>query len=288
MVASTSSLTRLVREAMPYGFSRFLSQVYSRVDVVFLGFLIGMAAAGVYNVAYRVVFLLTFIPQFAAVALFPRASRLYYTNSRKELEALYHKSLNLSILIGLPVASGVWLIAPDLIKLIFGATFAESASVLRLLAGLLFLTFLSRIMGVFLMSCDRQVERTKSQWTVAWVNVLGNLLLIPVLGIKGAAVVTLISETLLVILFAVRLRPVLGWPSISSRLVIGGVGVASFCLPFTLFPSLPLGVVIPSSVLLYSVTLALFKEIRKNELRTLLSILKGEQGREVPIDQEVP
>lgn len=283
LVASTSSLTCLVREASPYALSLFLFQVYSRVDVLFLGFFIGMAAAGVYNVAYRVVFLLTFIPQFAAVAVFPLASRLY-TKSREELEALYHKSLNLSILIGLPVASGVWLIAPDLIKLIFGATFVESASVLRILAGLLFLTFLSRIMGVFLMSCDRQVKRTRSQWTAVWVNVLGNMLLIPIFGIKGAAVATLFSETLLVILFAVRLRPVIGWPSISSRLVIGGVGVASFCIPFTIFPSLPLGVVIPASVLLYSVTLALFKDIRKNELRTLLGVLKGEPGREGSID----
>jgi O-antigen/teichoic acid export membrane protein len=287
LVASTSSLTRLVREAMPYAFSLFLFMAYSRVDVVFLGFLIGMAAAGVYNVAYRVVFFLTFIPQFAAVALFPLASRLY-TKSREELEALYLKSLNLTILIGLPVASGVWLIAPDLIELIFGPTFAESASVLRILVGFLFLTFLSRIMSVFLMSCDRQVEMTREQLKAALVNVLGNMLLIPVLGVAGAAVATLISETLMVILFAVRVRPVLGWPNISSRLVIGGVGVASFCLPFTLLPSLPLGVVIPASVLLYLVTLALFREIRKNELRTLLSILKGELGREVPIDQEVP
>ena len=273
LVLSISSLTRTASDAIPYALSRLSLQLYSRVDVVFLGFILGVAAAGVYNVAFRVVFMLMSIPQLVSFALLPQVSRLY-ESSPSEHKALYHKSVNLGVLFGLPVAAGVWLVAPDFVDLVFGRDFQESATVLRILAGVLFLTFLSRTMGVFLVSCDRQVERAKSLWAVAFVGLLGNAVLIPFFGIKGAAVATLISEVLLVFLYAVRLSEVLGWPKIDSRLVISGVGVASFGVPFLLLPSLSLGVVIPVSALLYSVTLVLFKETRRNEVRMLAGLLK--------------
>lgn len=274
----SSSLRHVMREATPYALSLFLFQIYSRVDVVLLGFLLGAAAAGIYNVAYRVVFLLLFIPQFAAMAIFPMASRLYL-DSMKDFKSLYLKSLNLIILIGVPGASGLFLIAPDLINLIFGKSFSESATVLRILCGLLFLACLNRIMGVFMMSCDRQVERTRCYWKAACVNVLANLFLIPIFGFKGAAVAALISEALLLILFAIQLRPVLGLPRIGSRLLISAVGTASFCFTFSYFPSDSLMVVILLSILLYLGTLVFFKDIRRNEIRMVLSLLKLDPKR---------
>jgi O-antigen/teichoic acid export membrane protein len=266
-------LTQTVRRALPYGLSSLSSWLYMRADVVLLGLLLGTIAVGVYNVAYRIVFLLMFVAQFASVSLFPLASTLY-KNSAKDLEVLYHKSLNLIILIVFPVVGGLWLVAPDLIRLLFGEEFAESALILRILAGVLFLNFLSRTLGVFLMSCDHEVTRAKIQWTTACVNVSGNLILIPAYGIEGAAVATLISETLLVTLFALQLKGILGWPRIGFRLVIGGMGTASFCLAFTLFPSFSLAVVIPTSLFLYAATLVLFKETRANEVCMFVGMLK--------------
>lgn len=273
LTASWSSLTQVVRDARPYALSLFLLHLNTRVDVVLLGFFLGAVAAGVYNVAYRIIFLLAFVPQYAANAVFPQASRLYVEN-RQEFDALYHRYLGLVILIGLPVGAGVWLTAPDVIRIIFGESFAESATVLRILAGVLFLTFVARILGVFLMSSNRQEERMKSLWPVALINVVGNLVLIPAFGVKGAAVAALASEAVLVVLFAVRLRKVLGWPRISSRLAISGVGVTSFFVLFTFLPPLSLFLVIPASALLYSATLVLFKETRTNEVRTLISLVK--------------
>lgn len=277
LVASWSALAPTLYEAIPYALSSFLFRLSGRVEVLLLGFLFGAASAGVYNVAYRMVFFLMILSSWAGIALFPLASRLYM-NSRDEFEALYHQALNLSILIGLPAAAGVSLIAPNLIGLIFGETFAESSSVLRLLAGLLFLELLKTILATFLISCDRQVDMTRSQWMAAGANVVVNIILISLFGIKGAAVATLMSETFLIILFMVRLRMVLGWPRVGSRLAISGVATASFCLPFTFFPSLSPGVVIPPSILIYSGILVLFKEIRRNEVRTLVSLLKEDSG----------
>jgi len=281
-------LTRTLRAAIPYALFIFLRQLSTRADIVFLGFFLGATAAGTYNAAYRLVFLLMFLSYFAGLTLLPVASKLY-VNSRKELQALYHKSLNLMILIALPTASGLCLVAPDLINLIFGKAFAESALVLRYLAWLVLLAFVKSIMGIFLTSCDQQVERTRGQWTAAWVNVLGNVVLIPIIGIKGAAIATLISETILVVFFAVRIKTVLGfgWPRIGSKLAMSGIATMSFCLPFAIFSSLSLGIVIPVSILLYLVALVLFREIRRNEIRMLISLLQRESVNPASTDQKV-
>jgi uncharacterized membrane protein len=90
----------------------------------------------------------------------------------------------------------------------------------------------------------------------------------------GAAIVALISEALLATLFMIYLRNLVGWPKVSSRLAISVIGVIVSCLPFILLPPVPVLLVIPSAALLYAVTLLLFKEIRTEEVRTILSTLK--------------
>lgn len=286
IVGSISSLIGLLREAIPYALSSLLYQLYSRIDVVLLGFILGSVAAGVYNVAYRVVFLLLFVPHFAAVAVFPQASRMFL-HSREELNTLCAKSLNMAILIGLPSAAGLWLIAPYLIVLLFGPEFRESILILRYLAWLLFFAFLSRITVTFLVSCDRQTQVTQSQFLAAMVNVAGNLLLIPSIGIKGAAISTLASEFLLIILLLVRLRTELGWPRIGSRLAISSLATGCFCLPFSFLTSLSLFTIIPASIFIYVVTLLFFKEIRNNETRAIISLFKNKHVKTESTGEEL-
>jgi O-antigen/teichoic acid export membrane protein len=228
IVMSWSSVAPTLRQAVPYSVSAFLSQLSGRVEVVLLGFFLGAAAAGVYNVAYRVVFFLLFLPYFAGAALFPVASRLY-TSSHEQLQGLYHKSLNLIILIGLPVSCGLWIGSTYLIDLVFGEAFAEAGAVLGFLAWLVFLTCLKTIFGTFLMSCDRQTDRTMSQCAAACVNVLASIALIPAFGVKGAALATVVSETLLVILLGARLGAVLGWKRLTSSSIISWVSAGLFC-----------------------------------------------------------
>ena len=60
-----------LQEALPYVFSGVITQISARVDVLLLGVLLGMVAAGIYNVGYRFVFFLLFLPQYGAVVLLP-------------------------------------------------------------------------------------------------------------------------------------------------------------------------------------------------------------------------
>ncbi len=283
LVWSLTDIKQKMRDTVPYGLSAFINQLNTRLDVVFLGVIIGASASGVYNVAYRIVFLLMFVSRFMGQTLFPIASKLY-VESHTKLRELYNKSLNYACLVGLPAASGLCLIAPELIELVFGPDFNESVLVMRYISWLLFIVFFRALMGVFLTSCDRQKDRTKSQWYSACLNIAGNAALIPLLGIKGAAIATLLSETFLVVLFAFRLKNILGWPNIWSRLAMGAIATAAFVSPLLIYRGLSLFVMVPLAILIYGGTLLLFNEIRRNEFRMLVSYFKSGSKKEAIIN----
>ena len=273
LYATRPYFSRTIRESLPYALSNLLSQISSRTDVVLLGFFLGAAAAGIYNVAYRIIFLLLFLPNFIGLSVLPFASRAY-KNSLEEFKLLYAKSLNIMILIALPTACGLFLVAEDIIPLIYGDNFQQSIIILRILCAFLLIFFVRWIFGIFLICCDRQIERTKSQWKSALVNVSANLILIPIIGIKGAAIAALISEIVLVTLLAFQIKEVVGWPPVGSRLVISALATVSFCLPFAIFSSVSPFVVIPSSLVIYLAVLSSFNKIRKNEFSIIANLLR--------------
>lgn len=278
---SPSFFRRTLQEARPYALSGLLFQVSARVDVMLLGFMLGAAAAGLYNAAFRVVHLLMFAASLASYSVFPLASRLFL-RSKDDLRSTYHGMLGVVTLAGLPAAAGLWLVAPGLVLEVYGPSFLGSVQVLRLLAPLFLLSFLKSVMEVFMMSCELQRERTSVQSKVAIVNLASNLLLISWLGIAGAAFAAVICEALLVLLMARRLANVLGPLHLGSRALISAVAAAAFCVPLSLRPALSIFIVIPASVAIYAAVLALFREIRENEGRMILALLKGKSPRLAP------
>ncbi|MCG6936859.1 MAG: flippase [Gammaproteobacteria bacterium] len=263
----------ILRESTSYASFVFLSQLATRIDVVLIGFMMGAAAAGVYNVAYRVIFLLLFLPYFGAMSILPLASRLF-KDSKFDLEILYHNSLNLAVLVGMPIAFGVWLIAPEFITTVFGNEFESSAGLLRMLAVILLFSCLNSLIGVFLTASDRQQVRTRCQWISALVNMVANLALIPLLGLTGAAFAAILSEVLLTALLVTNLYGDFGVPRIGYRAIVAITGVLAFCVPMELLKVHELYILIPVSILVYVGVLLLFRDIRHVEGTMLLTMVR--------------
>ncbi len=271
LTSSLASLLATARSALPYALSTVLAQISSRTDVVLLGLLLGSAAAGTYNAAYRFVFLFLLVAQFAANSIFPHASRLW---RERELGLLYSRSMRLVLLAALPLSAALFLIAPSVVTIVFGRDFAEAGTVVRVLCGVLIVGFLARIMGVFLMSCDLEEYRMRSQGWAAAVNVASNLILIPTLGIQGAAVATLSSEVVLALLFGQRLLREVGSPRVASRLAIGVTAVVVAVSPFLVLRDLSWWVEALGVSALYVAVLALFKDVRRTEFRYIAAALR--------------
>ncbi len=253
------------KEAFTYALFILLHQISTRTDVIIIGFLLGVSSVGVYNAAYRIIFLLMLLAYFCELALMPVITNLYQ-NSREDLVNLYNRSFGIVMLIAIPLSVGVWLISEDIILLIFGSEFVESSIILGVLSWLVLLAFVKSVIGVFLTSCDMQKHRTRGQWLAAVVNVSGTMLLIPLLGIIGAAIATIISELILVMLNGVNLKQVVGAPKVYKHIFMGVIGSVVFCSVVLSIGSMHMFLTIPLAALIYFCVLMMFKDFRNNEL----------------------
>ena len=266
------SLKNTFKHAIPFGTSDFLSQLYGRIDIVLIGFLLGESFAGIYNVGYRIVFFLLFIPRFASITLFPIVSKLYH-ESKFEFKKMYNKSVNMMTVIGLPFSVGLCLIAPDFVKLVFGSKFYESSAILRILSAIFLLSCLSNLMEVFLMASDNQKARAKLQSVATIVSVVLNFILILLFKIDGAAVAVVLSSLFLVVIFALKLKPVTGFPDIKSRLAISSLGIFTFSILFLIVHA-SIFIIVPGAAIIYIAIMLLFKSVRENELRMVLDLVR--------------
>jgi O-antigen/teichoic acid export membrane protein len=98
----------------------------------------------------------------------------------------------------LPIAIGCFVFAPDLIPFLFGAQYSGSLLVLQIIVWVVPFMYMSEFLGytVVIQGEERKVARSVVISTT--INVLCNLLLVPVFGHIGAAIMTVATEVVLV------------------------------------------------------------------------------------------
>ncbi len=271
--ASFVEIKATMREALPFAVSEFLRQLGTRTDVVLLGLLIGAGAAGIYNAAFRIIFMLSMFTYLAGMTIYPGISRLFKSDPN-QVSKFYSRFLGIAILAGIPASVGLALIADDLIRVIFGEEFAASGFVLEVLAVLVFVAAIKFIMQMFMMACELQALMVRSQWISVVINLVALLLLIPRFGVIGAGVAVTISEFALIALYGGYLRSLVGLPRVGHRLFMAALGasVAAFVMEY--LQPLSIVVVIPLAVLIYCLIVLCSGEIRRNELKFFIESIR--------------
>ncbi len=275
-----STMARLWHESLPFFSSTLVRYLTIRSDVVLLGLLRGAAAAGVYNVAYRVVFLLMYIPHYASLAVFPVISRFHHQGSSQTRE-LIQTSLGWMILIGVPASVGLALIAEPLIQLVFGPQFQRAVPILKVLAWLFLLSCVRNMLATVMTACDRQAQRSRLETIAALIAIAGNVVLITRYGMMGAAAAVLAAESILVVMTVVATRHMLDLPFLVSRLVISLLASLAFVLPPMLVPGIPMWGVILAAAAIYVAVVSAFPTIRRHELPALASVRKSRDRTEL-------
>jgi O-antigen/teichoic acid export membrane protein len=246
---------RIVREGCSFGVGSVFVRIFARVDSVMLSKMIGMAVVGYYNAAYNIVLVLMFLPGVLSQALFPITSR-YFDTDRKRMKRVFERSYKYSVLIGFPMATGMAVLADQIIDTLYGGGYVASAAALKVLSWTLALSFATAMFGNLLNSADRQLCTTYNMIVCAVANVVMNLVLIPHYGLIGASVATVLTEVILVSLSYKAVRKYIYVPQISPPLIRAALGcslmgIAVYCVrDYSLFLSIPLGVAIYAVVLL--------------------------------------
>lgn len=167
--------------------------INTQVDIALLGFLRPADEVGVYQVAAHGAMVVGFGLRVVNPVLGPRIARLYASGDHRRLEKLVTYATRAAFLAALPLVLLFLLFGADILGWVFGAGFAHGYPVLVILALAYLVNVTVGPMGVLLNMSEHESINGKILSAAVIVNVCLNLLLIPVMGILGAAIATAIS-----------------------------------------------------------------------------------------------
>jgi O-antigen/teichoic acid export membrane protein len=185
---------RLLRVSLPFGATLLINYLYFRLDVLLLSILRDNEAVALYGLAYRVLEGLMVLPAFFMLAVFPEIARL--SGDRARVEGIVSAALTAMEVIALPLVVLGVVFADDIVAVIGGDSFADSAWVLRILMLGLGISYVSGVYGNALLAIGRQDAMFKWSLVVLGINLVANLALIPPFGVIGASIAVVISEAL--------------------------------------------------------------------------------------------
>jgi O-antigen/teichoic acid export membrane protein len=197
--APLRELWEFFRHATPLGVSQILRSLALGSDILILSFFVSSTLIGQYAVPLRIFTLLLSLGSLYFIVVLPifsRRSREGGASLRQTLESAMRLSLPV-VLLGVLVIVAA---AEPLLGILFGAQFTAGSSSLRVLMIAMGANFVNRSYRQVLLASGRRNHDMTATLAGTVANLLAKLLLIPLLGIAGAAAGTAIGEVVLLIL----------------------------------------------------------------------------------------
>lgn len=194
-----------------------ISSIYLQLDTVMLGFMAGNASVGYYTGAIRLTKMLMGITTSLGVVFLPRISSLLKEGDDNEVKEIISKTINFIIAVSLPIAAGLILLSPNLIRLFCGDRYLPAVSTLAILSPILVFISISYIFGQLCLAMGH-IRKTIAVAAVCSVtNMTINFIMIPGFAQNGAAVGTLAAEFISMALYVVLIRKIFKETFIISR-----------------------------------------------------------------------
>jgi O-antigen/teichoic acid export membrane protein len=216
--------SQLVKTSAIFNIYFFVGNLYDRLDIVLLSKLAGDYATGIYGAAYRAIGMVQLLPYGVLYSLLPTLSRgnSAEAGQRERLE----KAMGLLLSSAFVIVLATTVFADALVPRLLGAPFAESAAALKILIWAVILRYFNYAVNISLLAGGHEKVFVVTSAVSLAVNVIGNLVFIPMFSWRAAAVLTIVTELVLLAQNAYWLRRAtgavprpLGWARISFAFV---------------------------------------------------------------------
>jgi O-antigen/teichoic acid export membrane protein len=181
-------------------------RIYMDSDKALLTRLGSLEAAGIYTAAARIVEV-AFIPVYSLLAA---AYARFFTTGQQGVKGtleLSRRLLPYAVAYAAAAGIGLYVLAP-LLPWLLGADFAESVGAIRWLAVIPLLMTLHRFAADSLTGAGWQATRTHIEFGAAALNVLLNLIIVPIYSWRGTAWVTIFTELVLIVALWLALQSI--------------------------------------------------------------------------------
>ncbi len=264
-------IKELFAVALPFGLFVIVQRFYTYFDSVLLFKLAGDRAVGLYQIPFKIIIALQFLPMAFVASLYPALSSYWHSN-RDRLASIFERAINYCLMIAIPVSIGTIVMAEKIV-LLFKDEFSESAVLLKVSMLAVPFMFLGFPVGALLNACDRQKRNTINMGITAALSALINIMLIPRFGVLGACITTLVSSALMLVLgwkvipqiTKIHWQPLL---ASTARIIVAGamMGIFAFALKSVFHPI----VTIASAAIVYALALFAVGGIKQDQIKSVI------------------
>ena len=259
----------------PFAFFAILQRFYMYFDTILLSKLASDYYVGIYQIPFKIIFALQFLPLAFMASLYPAFSS-YWKSNKKQLSISFVRSLNYLIVISLPISAGIIALA-DKILLIFKSEYLAAIIPLQIIIGSLFFIFVNFPIGALLNACDRQKTNTKNMAITLFVSICLNIILITKYQAVGASITVLATNFLMFILgvsvvpsitkFNIKKVVLIFIKSCFSALIMGFL-IIYFKNQFSIL------ILIPFGAFIYLLLIFILGAIKKEDIKSVLSTVR--------------
>ncbi len=181
--------------------------VYTHLDSVMLGFMRSDADVGYYNVSVKVKLMLVSVVTALGASLLPRASFYFKKQQMDEFWKIAYKALRVVLLMSVPFSAYFMIFAKPCVLFLAGEGYDEAILSMVAITPSIVCIGITSVTGVqILIPTNRENVVLLASVMGAVVDFVLNLILIPILGVTGAAIGTFSAELVGVLVHCYVLR----------------------------------------------------------------------------------
>lgn len=197
---------RWLSSTVPLAFISGAGLITSYTSVIILGFFVTSAEVGIYRVADQMALLVSISLQAINLVVSPQFARLYAIGDKDRLQHLVTASARVVLSLTLPVVIMFLLFGKPILRFVFGAEFMPAYEPLSILALGQLVNSVTGSVGFLLIMTGHELDTARGMVIAAVVNIMLNLILIPLWGTIGAALASAITLTLWNVLLWLAVR----------------------------------------------------------------------------------
>ena len=202
----TSCLKQMLSISYPFIFSSILMTVYGQTDKIMLEMLLDMESVGYYSVSLTLAGAISIIPSAIIDGFRPEIMR-----EKENNEQVYQKRLRQAYCsvfwICIAYCIFITIFAKGIMLLFYGQSYVDAVSSLSIIVWYTSFSYFGAINNIFMVSEQKYHWVQITTLVGALLNVVLNFLLIPALGIVGAATASLITQIVINTLLLLVIEP---------------------------------------------------------------------------------
>ena len=219
-VTKKLNLKQHIKPIMMLFFNTIASTIYVNSDTTMLGYLQNENAVGIYGLATKIYLVIKQLLNAIVMVALPRLSAYLGSGDEEKYRALTNKIFSTVCTLVVPAVFGMFMLSEQIVVIIGGAEYTSGVIALKILSFALFFSVLSVFYCCAILLPFKQEKICLMASSIsALLNVVLNFVLIPIISYNGAAVTTLISEALILVIYIISSQKLVKL-KIDVRLVI--------------------------------------------------------------------